>query len=394
MKLESRKFARGFRRSGAMLIYALLTMTILFAFLGLAVDIARAQTAKTELRRIADAAARAAVANLSGGATAAQNAAIDIAAMNSVDGAAVTLTASTDILIGNWNSSTHTFTSGGTPKNAVKVIARRTTANGNPIPLLLSGLVGVSTVDVWASSIAALVTVNSSTQYVAATSNIWLAGESAGTQASEPDIEYPNSDHKWKYDLAGTYGGTDPTKLYSTDYSANQPYESPAQVSFAVNSGDTTTVSVPTNSSNEASKGPGDDEGYANGTDVTAGGTVGIDQDESADGISEHGMSDISTPGDSLVAVFLSNSIPDGGTVPNPLDFTTQAERDYSSISPELQQSFYAGTGTTSSGSQQSISVPSGATRMFLGTMDGHEWSNNSGGYNVTITDEVIETVQ
>jgi hypothetical protein len=31
---------------------------------------------------------------------------------------------------------------------------------------------------------------------------------------------------------------------------------------------------------------------------------------------------------------------------------------------------------------------------MFLGTMDGHEWSNNSGGYTVTVTDYQITTVQ
>jgi Flp pilus assembly protein TadG len=376
------------------MIFVLIAFVAMAGFLGLAVDVARAQAAKAELHRIADAAARAAVANLSGGTTAAQNAAVHIAAENTVDGAAITLNTSSDIVIGNWNSSTSTFTSGGTPNNAVEVFARRTTARGNPIPLLFSSLVGVSTVDVWASSIAALVTVHTSTQTVYGTNNLWLSGEPAGTTASEPDAEYPDSDHRWKYDLAGTYGGTDSSKNYSTDYSSGQPYSSPAQVSFAISSGDIISVSVPTNSSNEVSKGPGDDEGYANGTDVTKGGTVSIDQDEAADGVEEHEISDITTPGDTMVAVFLNNNVPDDGTAPTPLDFSTQAERDYTSLSPQLQQSFYAGTGTTSTGSTQTITAPAGATRLFLASMDGHENSNNSGNYTATITDQEIVTVQ
>ncbi len=105
-------------------------------------------------------------------------------------------------------------------------------------------------------------------------------------------------------------------------------------------------------------------------------------------------MSDAIMPKNSLNAVFLNNNVPDGQTVPPVLDFSTQTARDYSKISPLVQQVFYTGTGLTSSGSQQSITVPAGATRMFLGTMDGHEWSNNSGGYNVTITQTNIELVQ
>ena len=172
------------------MIYTLITMTALCSLLGLAVDLARTQTVKTELRRVADAAARAAVANLSTSTTAAQNAAVHIAAQNTVDGATITLSTTNDIQIGNWNTSTSTFTSGATPYNAVRVYARRTTANGNPLSLLFGSLIGVNTVDVWAVSTAALVLQHSMTGTVNGTSNIWLAGEPAGTSASVPDSEY------------------------------------------------------------------------------------------------------------------------------------------------------------------------------------------------------------
>jgi Flp pilus assembly protein TadG len=382
------------RRRGIAFAYTVVTMTILMSFLGLAVDLARTQAAKTELHRLADAAARAAVANLSTSTTAAKNAAVAVANKNPVDGGYITLSTTTDILVGNWNTSTHTFTSGGTPTNAVQVFARRTTANGNPISLLFGKLIGVSTVDVWASSTAALISANSGTYSVNGTSNLWLAGEPAGTTASVPDTLYANAQHEWKYDLAGTYGGTDPTKAESTDFATGEPYASPMQIPFTISPGDILEL---TSVSGTVLKGPGDDSGAANGVDVTKGGNIGMDSDEAADGVSEHGMADITVPGDSMVGVFLSNTLPDSGTAPTPLDFSTQAERDYTNIQPDLQQPFYAGTGTTSSSAgsvQQTITVPSGATRFFLGSMDGHENSNNSGSYSVTVTDYQITTVQ
>jgi hypothetical protein len=38
--------------------------------------------------------------------------------------------------------------------------------------------------------------------------------------------------------------------------------------------------------------------------------------------------------------------------------------------------------------------VPNNATRLFLGTMDGHEWSNNVGSFQATITQYSIEIVK
>jgi Flp pilus assembly protein TadG len=441
---------------GATFIYVLITMTALFAMLGLAVDMARAQVAKTELHRLADAAARAAVASLSSGTTAAQNAAIAVANENPVDGGTVTLSATNDIQVGNWNSSTSTFTSGGTPYNAVRVYARRTAANGNPISTLFSKIIGINSVDVWTSSTAALVTVQApKTIYVSAHANPWLAGEPKGTLASVPDPAYnhpsSNDTHPWEFDVANpstTNGSpadtsssvnTDSSKVESTDYSNNEPWASPSEYSITVTPNSIIQVSVPSDSSDESNNQGYLDSGsvntYANGgpnyssyandaaayygansnpnnyspppsytgtpNDVGAGNASSASDAQGE----EHGMSNVNTPINSVVGVFQngaandtysasSNTYTPTTTVPPGLDFSQQSQRDYTQIEPQDFQTFYVGNGQTSGGTQQSIVVPAGATQLYLGTMDGHEWSNNLGGFNVTITQLQIETVQ
>jgi len=106
-------------------------------------------------------------------------------------------------------------------------------------------------------------------------------------------------------------------------------------------------------------------------------------------------MSNITAPLNALIGVFLDNNVPDNdGAIPPSLDFSTEAERNYTNISPELRQPFLIGNGMTSNGEQQTVIVPKGATRFYIATMDGHEWSNNVGGYTATITQSTISIVQ
>jgi hypothetical protein len=122
----------------------------------------------------------------------------------------------------------------------------------------------------------------------------------------------------------------------------------------------------------------------------------GIYDDEAAEiPDSEHGMSNMTGPLNALVGVFLNDNVPDNdGTIPPALDFSTQGERDYTAIKPELRQPFYIGNGQTSSGLQQNIIVPKGATRFYIATWDGHEWSNNLGGFTATVSQTQIRLVQ
>ncbi|MGD0390364.1 MAG: TadG family pilus assembly protein [Tepidisphaeraceae bacterium] len=426
MRIPVENLAPGSRRRGIAVIYVMLALIVMLGFCSLAVDLGRVQTAKTELRRAVDAAARSGAAFLPQGTDAVQNAALAIASKNKVDNLFLTLNTA-DVQVGVWNKSTQTFSKSGsadnvTTFNAVQVIGRRTKANGNPIPLVFGSILGAATCDVNATAVAALVSVQTPVSvYVSAHGNPWLAGEPAGTLGSVPDDGYDkpkaNNDHPWKYDIANPNDVhtsstvySDSTKVESTDYSTGEPYGSPTEFKLTVAPGSVIQVSIPLNSSNVATNSgylssPG--SGITYNADGSSDGSVAIYSDDAANpnltqgsvttSGSEHGISNIATPINSVVGVFLNTSggqVPDDQGAPPPgLDFATQTERDYPSLEPDLRQSFYVGSGQTSSGVQQTIVVPANATTLFLGTMDGHEWSNNQGGYHATITQFQIELV-
>ena len=99
----------------------------------------------------------------------------------------------------------------------------------------------------------------------------------------------------------------------------------------------------------------------------------------------ENGLSDIMAPVNSLVGVFLGPDQPDQSPAPDALDFSTADSRDYASLAPALKQVFYIGDGMTSTGGRHHVTVPDGATRLFLGTMDGFAWNNDAGAFSVQI---------
>lgn len=103
--------------------------------------------------------------------------------------------------------------------------------------------------------------------------------------------------------------------------------------------------------------------------------------------------------GPTLWGVFLNDSVPTG---PHPasLDFSNAGLGiAFTSASPALRQSFFIGDGLTGTGSgaQQTFLVPTGATRLFLGVLDGlavnaapgNAYFNNTGafvvGYELTV---------
>jgi Flp pilus assembly protein TadG len=419
------------RRRGIAIIYGILSLIAMLGFCSLAVDLGRVQTAKTELRRAADAAARAGAAYIPQGTSAVQSAAIAIAAQNKCDGASVVLTDS-NISVGIWNTSTGTFSTSGTANNtttfnAVQVTALRTKANGNPIPLLFGSILGASTCNVTATSVAALIAQKSSTQYVAAHGDPWLAGEPEGTLGSKPDPDYDNPSandvHPWKYDIANPAAvasavasagssdnytpPSDSSKVESTDYSTGEPWGSPSEFQLTVIPGSVVQISFPDSGDLACNKGYLDGGSGTTTPDGSDDGSYEYRSDDAAnpslaDGTtttsgSEHGISNIIAPSNSVIGVFLdktsSTNGADNETPPSGLDFSISAAQDYTVLQPQLNQSFYVGNGQTSSGVQQTIVVPNNAYALFLGTMDGHEWSNNVGGYTATITQFQIELV-
>src|SRR5689334_17701529 len=131
---------------GTVLIYAAIALVVFCAFVSFAVDFGRVQLAKTELRRNADGAARAAVANLGSGVTAAQDAAINVASLKPNDGGTLTVNRTGGIGFGTLDTSSGTFTvltgASQANANAVRVWARRTTTNGNPVQLTFARVLG------------------------------------------------------------------------------------------------------------------------------------------------------------------------------------------------------------------------------------------------------------
>jgi hypothetical protein len=93
------------------------------------------------------------------------------------------------------------------------------------------------------------------------------------------------------------------------------------------------------------------------------------------------GPMDVQTSG--LVGVFIGSSVP-SGPAPAQLDDGIS----FTSLAPGLDQIFWIGDGLTGTGtgSVQSFLAPSGATRLYLGVVDGFGWYNNPGVIDVTIS--------
>jgi hypothetical protein len=101
----------------------------------------------------------------------------------------------------------------------------------------------------------------------------------------------------------------------------------------------------------------------------------------------ENGIAGVTAPVDALLGVFLTDSEPDLSDAPSGLDFTTPESQNFATLAPALKQVFFIGDGTNDVGALQRVTVPDGATRLFLGTMDGFGWYNNSGFFSVLVSD-------
>lgn len=96
----------------------------------------------------------------------------------------------------------------------------------------------------------------------------------------------------------------------------------------------------------------------------------------------ENGISNLAAPLNSLIGVFVASSVP--VTPGSSLTFSGSG-LNFLSLSPTLNQSFFIGDGLNDLAQSQSFFAPAGATRLYLGTMDGYGWDNNSGSFTVEI---------
>ena len=346
------------RRNGVSLVYLTVAMTGLLLLGSMAVDYGRVQLAKTQLSAAAVASARAGAAGLATDIPTAQWEATRIASANICDGQAITLRPSEDIEYGNWNPTLdkdHRFIklTGLALANAdtVRITTRRLAARGEAIPLMFSKIYHVETCDLKAVAAAQLIPGINVNQNVQGTANPFLAGMPKGTVAS---LNNPHNSP----DYAG-----DATNPRQSPFSVNMPIVPDTYLTFDTIDG---LVGHDPNLLAYNPDGQLDDIGHnTNG--------------------SEHGISDIISPINALVGVFLGPDRPDLTNPPSTLDFSTAASRNFDELQPDLKQIFFIGDGRSTTGIQK-FKVPQGATRLYLATWDFFEWNNNYGFRNIKIS--------
>lgn len=136
---------------GSTLAIIAVFMVALLGTMAIAVDLGFLLYVRTHLQATADASALAAaqeLPDLSGAVTTAQ------AYSTANAGNWGTVVAASDVTIGHWDKGAWNFTAGGSPTNAVRVIARRSSLNGNPVGLWFARFVGQSEAGVVALAIA------------------------------------------------------------------------------------------------------------------------------------------------------------------------------------------------------------------------------------------------
>lgn len=363
VRLNNHNLSRRYR--GSIIVYSVIVMTVMLAMISLGVDYGRVQSVKSELQRSADATALGVIqeyVKYGGGGNGLYAGNVTqplMTAYNPVDansGVAPTVT----MTWGSWNTVSNTFTPGfGPAPVAVQVTVSRTAANGRAVPLTFPLVSGKGTIrrsmDVIGTATAVTFSGQSTNTNTSAQSDPWLAGMPNGATASDGDTA---------------------------------PSQSPAMAMNVV-PGSIITV---TNVSGTMQHDP------AIAADSADGSSIFSHMCDDGNGLPvQNNIGDVVAPIDSLLGIFLSSTAPNLNPAPTVVrDYSTSASRDKTAYNDiQSQQPFYIGNGTTSGGTVQQFRVPPGCTRLYLGTMDGHQWNNNSGSYAATVTQSsTIQLIQ
>lgn len=142
---------------GTVGIWMALASTVIVGAGALAVDLGSLYATHGQLQHTADSAALAAV-NALPDVDAATAAAQAYAEKNMPAAANGSVMAASDVISGNWDTDTRTFTAGATPLNALRIVTRRAQANGNAAPTYFARALGRDSVDVVATATAAKLT--------------------------------------------------------------------------------------------------------------------------------------------------------------------------------------------------------------------------------------------
>ncbi len=143
----------GLGRAGSIALVAAVSVPVVIGMAGLGVDAGYLDYRGAQLQAAADAAVLAGSASLPN-ITAASAAAITFAQHNMPAAKYGTVLSSSDIQSGSWDSTTHSFTAGGSSPSAMKITLRQTTATGNGVPMLFASMLGFGPVNMTRSAVA------------------------------------------------------------------------------------------------------------------------------------------------------------------------------------------------------------------------------------------------
>ena len=142
---------------GVSALWVVICLGILTGFAALVVDGGFLFVTKHELQNNADVAALAAGMELQGDDTdvaAVKAKAVEYSQKQVLSEAAGYVLTENDVIVGNWDTDTKTFSPGGVPTNGVQVTTRRTQATGNPVNYSFAPLMGYQSGDVLATAVA------------------------------------------------------------------------------------------------------------------------------------------------------------------------------------------------------------------------------------------------
>lgn len=146
-------------QQGSVLTLLAASMVMVVGFTGLAVDAGYLYGLRSKLQATADAAVLAGASQLPDPA-AVTIAAIYYAGKNMPAADHGTVLTNADVVIGNWQAGTRTFTPAGNPLNAVRVNAHRSQNNGNPAQTFFARILGFNQVDIVTSAVATKTTLS------------------------------------------------------------------------------------------------------------------------------------------------------------------------------------------------------------------------------------------
>ncbi len=153
--IQRQDWAKSFLRdqNGAIAAIAAVSLIVILGFGAFAIDMSYAYTTRNLLQVTASAAALAAAQDLPNQSEATTTA-MAYVEDNMPAANHGTVLVNSDVVFGNWDIATETWTPGDTPFNALEVTARRSTDNDNRLDLFLAPVLGLGFLDMAASAVA------------------------------------------------------------------------------------------------------------------------------------------------------------------------------------------------------------------------------------------------